>query len=201
MKKEKVTFIFFFLSFFFLSLSSLTGLTAANRLLAKSTQICKHRVEVWVNSRDPIYNDGGKKDDCNMKRKKIPKNLCEMSKYLTFIPLLKEMYFSAIPGWWRKKKNNCGKRTFLRLYLMSKWAHVIWSWTNRLLDLLFYSISQTGFVFVSKIYSGRCFYTYPALLVSFLSWWLKRRWPTISLGQRQHVPLLPDLSFFSLFPF
>lgn len=53
-KSNLYIYIFFFLS-------SLTGLTAANRLLAKSTQICKRQVEVRENSHVPIYNDGEKK--------------------------------------------------------------------------------------------------------------------------------------------
>lgn len=38
-------------------------------------------------------------------KEKSWKKVCEMSKYLTLIPLLREMYFPAlIPDWWRKKQ-------------------------------------------------------------------------------------------------
>lgn len=143
-RKENLYIIFFF----FLSLSSLTGLTAANRLLAKSTQNRKRRMEVQENSRVPIYNDGEKKTTVR-KKEKLPKNLCEMSKYLTLIPLLKEMCFPAIiPGWWRKK-NDCGKRTFLQLSFLGKWAHVIWSWNDPLLIFLFIIIPSLQLDFSS----------------------------------------------------
>lgn len=143
-EREKATFIIFF---FFLSLWSLTGLMAANRLLAQSTQIHKQQMEVQENPRIPIYNDGKKKTTVTWKEK-VVKTVCEMSKYLTVIPLLREMCFPAIiPGWWREKKNNCGKWTFLRLSLLGKWAHVIWSWNNPLLHFYFYYyIYPAGFL-------------------------------------------------------
>lgn len=53
--------------------------------------------------------------------------------------------------------------------------------------------------FVPKINGRRHFYTSSPLLVSFLSWWLKTRLPTISFGRCQYLPLLPDLSFFFTF--
>lgn len=60
---------------YFFFLSSLTGLTAANRLLAKSTQIRKRQVEVRENSRVPIYNDGEKKTTVRWKEKNPEKSL------------------------------------------------------------------------------------------------------------------------------
>lgn len=62
-----------FLLGFFLSRSSLTGLIAANRLLAKSTKIQKWWMEVQENSSVLIYNY--KEDNCNMKRKILKKSL------------------------------------------------------------------------------------------------------------------------------
>lgn len=67
-REKKETFLYFF----FLSLSSLTGLTAANRLLAKSTQIRKRRMAVRENARVPIDNDGEKKKTTVRKKRKTP---------------------------------------------------------------------------------------------------------------------------------
>lgn len=61
------------LFFFFLSRSSLTGLIAAKRLLAKSTKIQQWWMEVQENSSVLIYNY--KEDNCNMKRKILKKSL------------------------------------------------------------------------------------------------------------------------------
>lgn len=77
-----------------------------------------------------------------------------MSKYLTLIPLLREMCFpTIIPGWWRK--NDYGKLKFLSFF--GQWGKVIWSWNNPLLDFFLHFISITGFYF----------------LLLFLTWWRK----------------------------
>lgn len=120
---------------------SLTGLMAANGQTLREEHTNKKRR--WTAVPWKVYDNRTlvfkifstllkKKDNCNMKRKL--KKVCEMSEYLTLIPLLREMCFPCYHSCLEKKNDNeSGKLKFLCLFLflflfffLGKWANVIW---------------------------------------------------------------------------
>lgn len=104
-------------------------------------------------------------------KEKSWKKVCEMSQYLTLIPLLREMCFPAIiPGWWRK---NYRKLKFLWL---SFWANEQMWYGVETIFFLIILFHQLFFLLLFLIHGGRHFYTSSPLLVLFLSLWLETRW-------------------------
>lgn len=102
---------------------SLTGLTAANgqsKLCGKSThrkmENSSSLEDVQQNSSIPIFSTLLKKKTVPWKEKKILKKVCEMSKYLTLIPLLREMCFPCYHSSLEKKMTDSGKLKFLCIF-------------------------------------------------------------------------------------
>lgn len=193
------TTVWFFL-LFFLTCSSLTGLMAANRLLAKSTQIGVRWMEVQENSSVPIYNY--KKDNCNMKRKILKKKFVKcLNIWLSFHYTEKCI---SLPSFLIDEEKKQLRETEISMaFFLGKWTNVIWNiWNNPSLDFFFCSTCPALPAFIlNLILGGRHFYTSSPLLVLFLSLWLETRWQAISIGRCQHLPLLLVLSCFSLLPF
>lgn len=108
---------------------SLTGLMAANgQTLREEHTNKKKKKEVNGGSLEGVRQQNSsiqnfldsikKKDNCNMKRKL--KKVCEMSEYLTLIPLLREMCFPCYHSCLEKKNDNeSGKLKFLCLFSFS----------------------------------------------------------------------------------
>lgn len=182
--------------------------------------------DVQQNSSIPIFSTLLKKENCTMKRKrKILKKVCEMSKYLTLIPLLREMCFPYYHSCLEKKNDyDSGKLKFLCIFLLvteQMWFG-FWTWNHlfffskgeQSLSFWFHLSSSIYFLSFFSLY-GRFYVPIPCgesrlctsimfskfVFYLFLSIWPETRRQPLRYDGLRRFTLLPCSSGFSLSPF